>query len=346
MARHQGRRTTTLTGDIKIIEKVRKLTNSALIIMDNSRSNGIVILDSIPQGELNTARRLKEELNDIACYVADGLNVHYIRVDTISSLEEGISYVLNEIRCKGLQPWIHLEAHGLSDESGFQLAGSEQYSWNQLKELVTPINISMGLNLVLVLALCFGGSFASVIRTIDCAPVLGLIGPKREVTIGEIEKGFPSFYRTLFEQLSLKKAIETLNLSAPNLYYKTSAERFFYDVWAKYKKEACSKEEIDKRVRKMYRIAKSKDLQRTPSIGQLKRLLRSKESTLFEKYRDTYFMYDIYDSNRTRFPVTYKKAEIYASRQFNVIQIYLIQCKKLDCRVKPGNDRFSFWIFY
>ena len=85
-------------------------------------------------------------------------------------------------------------------------------------------------------------------------------------------------------------------------------------MWAKYKKEACSKEEIDKRVRKMYRIAKSKDLQRTPSIGQLKRLLRSKESTLFEKYRDTYFMYVIYDSNRTRFPVTYKKAEIYASR--------------------------------
>lgn len=217
--------------------------------MDDSRFNGIVILDSIPEGELNTARRLEEELKDIVCYVTDGLHVHYIRIYTISSLKAGITHVLDEIQCNGLQPWIHQEAHGLSDESGFQLASSEQYSWDQLKELITPINISMGLNLVLVLALCFGGSFASAIRTIDRAPVLGLIGPKREVTIGELEKGFPAFYRTFFESLSFNKAIEVLNSSAPNLYYRTIAERFFYDVWASYKKKACSKEEIKKRVR-------------------------------------------------------------------------------------------------
>ncbi len=35
---------------------------------------------------------------------------------------------------------------------------------------------------------------------------------------------------------------------------------------------------------------------------------------MFEKYRDTYFMYDINASNRTRFPVTYDEAEAYASR--------------------------------
>jgi len=64
----------------------------------------------------------------------------------------------------------------------------------------------------------------------------------------------------------------------------------------------------------MYRKAKSQQLPRTPSIGQLKRLLHSQEVPLFEKYRDTYFMYDIYESNRERFPVSYREAEKYSKR--------------------------------
>lgn len=284
-------------------------------IMSDSKFNGIVILDAVPEGELNTARRLKEDLIDIACYVADGLQVRYIRIDTINALEVGISDILEEIKVDGLKPWLHIDGHGLSDESGFQLAGGTHCSWSQLKDIITPLNIALGLNLLLILATCFGGSFASVIRTVDRAPVLGLIGPKREVKIGEVERAFPTFYRTFFESLSLKEAIEALNVVAPkNQYYATNATQFFYEVWASYKKNRCTEEEIKNRARRMYREAKSQNLPRTPSIGQLKRLIRSQESTLFDKYRDTYFMYDIYDSNRNRFPVTHKEAELLAMR--------------------------------
>ncbi len=283
--------------------------------MSDGRFNGIAILDAIPDGELNTARRLREDLIDIASNIADGLQVHYVRIDTVGSLERGISSILEEVRNNGLQPWLHLEGHGSADETGFKVANGANCSWNQLKELITPLNVATGLNLILILATCFGGSFARAIRTVDRAPVLGLIGPTREVKIGQLENGFPAFYRTFFESSSLTKAIEVLSASAPNnLYYRTTAERFFYDVWAGYKKTACSKQEIENRARRMYREAKSQDLPRIPSIGQLKRLIRSKESSLFENYRDTYFMYDINDSNRTRFPVTYKEAEAYASR--------------------------------
>jgi hypothetical protein len=286
-----------------------------IIKMSESRFNGIVILDAVPEGELNTARRLKEDLKDISCYVANGLQVRYVRIDTTYALRVGISEILDEIKNNGLNPWLHLDGHGLSDQSGFQLSGGTACSWVQLKELITPLNIALGLNLVLILSTCFGGSFASAIRTVDRAPVLGLIGPTREVTIGEIERAFPAFYRTFFESLSLKKAIDALNTGAPKgLYYRTTATQFFYDVWASYKKVQCTEEEIENRARRMYREAKKQNLPRTPSIGQLKRLLRSQESRLFEKYRDTYFMYDIDELNRDRFPVTYIEAESYAMR--------------------------------
>ena len=47
---------------------------------------------------------------------------------------------------------------------------------------------------------------------------------------------------------------------------------------------------------------------KVPSIGYLKRKLKSSESGLFEKYRDTYFMFDRYPENSARFKVTYAEA--------------------------------------
>jgi hypothetical protein len=283
--------------------------------MAESHFNGIVVLDAIPDGELNTARRLKENLEDISFYVADGLQVRYFRINTVDELKSGIAEILDEIKNIGLMPWLHLEGHGLSDENGFELGGGAICTWAQFKEIITPLNISMGLNLILILATCYGGSFARAIRTVDRAPVLGLIGPTREIKVGDIERDFSAFYRTFFESLSLKKALDALNATAPkNLYYGTTAEQFFYEVWASYKKVQCTEQEINNRASRMYREAKSQNLPRTPRVGEIKRLIRSKESELFDKYRDTYFMYDIYDSNRNRFPVTYSEAEKYVSR--------------------------------
>lgn len=283
--------------------------------MGDGQVNSVAILDAIPDGELNTARRLKEDLLDLSLNTADGLQVRYVRVNKLADLEAGISSLVDEARNNGLKPWLHLEGHGLADETGFQVADGTHCTWSYLKQLITPLNEATGLNLILILATCFGGSFARAIQTVDRAPVLGLLGPKREVKTGQIEIGFIKFYRSFFESSSLKKAIETLNATAPgNLYYRTSALQFFYAVWVSYKNIYCTPQGIEIRARRMYREVKAKQLSKTPSIGQLKRLLRGREKETFEKYRDIYFMYDLNDANRTRFPVTYKEAEAYASR--------------------------------
>lgn len=281
--------------------------------MSEARFNAIAILDAIPDGELNTARRLRDDLKDIAYNTADGLHVRYARVETIDALAAAISALLEEARSKDLRPWLHLEGHGYSNESGFEVANGVFCSWTHLKDFITPLNVATGLNLVLVLATCFGGSFARAIRTTDRAPVLGLIGPKSSVTVGQIINGFPAFYGSLLGSSSLKEAIKALNASAPNLYYRTTAEQFFYETWATYKITVCSDKALDDRARRMYREIKSKHLQITPSIGHLKRKLRSEEPNQFEKFRDTYFMYDLDDSNRIRFPVTHEKAEAYTA---------------------------------
>lgn len=277
--------------------------------------NGIVILDAIPEGEMQTAKRLKEDLLDLSYTLDKTLEIRYIRIETFKDLENGISGIFNEIKTNGLIPWFHLEGHGLNDETGFRLACGEICSWSQLKELITPLNICTDLNIILILATCYGGSFTGVIRTSDRAPVSALIGPKHEIQAGEVEKGFIALYKTFFKTLSLKKALVALQKTAPEgLYYITTAERFFYEVWYSYKKILCTKEEINRRVKKIRKEAKSRNHNIIPSIGFLKRLLKKKEPELFEQYRNTYFMYDLNNSNRERYPVTYKEAEKRAKR--------------------------------
>jgi hypothetical protein len=283
--------------------------------MADSRFNCIAIFDAIPEGHLNTAKLLCGELKDIADYKADGLHVRYYRIDSVDALKDGLERLHKEVSGNGILPWIHLEGHGLKDESGFVLANKSHFTWLQFKKLITPLNITLGLNLILVLATCYGGSFASSIRTTDTAPVLGLIGPKKEISAGKLGDGFKNFYQTFFETGSLKSAIQALNASAERgMYFRTTAEEFFYAVWTSYKKIQCTEEEINKRARSMYRALKKKKVDKIPSIGSLKRTLRHREPELFDEYRDTYFMYDRVPENRERFAVTYKEAELRAAR--------------------------------
>jgi hypothetical protein len=135
------------------------------------------------------------------------------------------------------------------------------------------------------------------------------------VKAGQVQGDFGAFYRIFFETSTGSKAIEALCANAPrDLYYRTTAEQFFYDVWKNYKQNECSEEKIAERARDMYRKAKAQRLSKSPSVGQLKRMIRSKEKDLFERYRDAYFMYDLYPANKSRFPVTYREAETFAAR--------------------------------
>ena len=278
--------------------------------MANSQFNAIVILDAIPKGEFNTARRLHEDLLDIASYIHEGLEIRFVRIDTIDDLRLGLTNIFNEITHNGLKPWLHLEGHGLQDESGFALANGLPCSWIEFKNIITPLNIALGLNLVVVLATCFGGFFASALHPVDRAPVLGLIGPTKAITTGEAHRAFPAFYKTFFESLSLPLALKALDAGTPKgLYLRTTAEQFFYAVWAGYKRKYSTVEEIEKRAHRIQLKLLEQNFAIIPNIRKIMQDSYVQESKSFEKIRNTFFMYDINGQNRERFPVTYKKAE-------------------------------------
>jgi hypothetical protein len=171
----------------------------------------------------------------------------------------------------------------------------------------------MGLNLMIVMATCFGGSFSKTIMTTDRAPLWGLLGPVRELSAEQVQVDFGKFYRTFFEVKSASAAIKTLNNGKPqDLYFMTTAQNWFFDVWRNYKTKQCTPGKIEERARAMYHKLKGDKLTRIPGIGSLKRRIKSSEEKLFNEYRDKYFMFDLFPGNRDRFPVSYREAEAYA----------------------------------
>lgn len=277
--------------------------------MANIVFNTIAIFDAIPESEKNTAISLHNKLTKIAFDKAPGFQVRYFRIIEPDDIETAIAVLRRDTQNQGLRPWIHLEGHGFQNQSGFVTANSRCCTWKTLIRLLTPLNIESDFNLFLVLSTCFGGSFAGAIDPSDRSPLAGLVGPTRAITIDEIERDFPPFYQTLFDTQSIDRAFTALCAhTEPDFYYLVDAKQFFCKVWAHYKLTECTEERLDQRARELC-LEELRSSGRILSPYIVKNAYRTLEESLFNEFRDRYFMYDQNKKYKERFPLTYEAAE-------------------------------------
>lgn len=253
--------------------------------MAGGKFNTIVIVDTIPDGELNTAKLLRDSLKDIAAII-DGLHIRYARADTAQDVADLIMRLTDEVKNNGVLPSLHIEAHGFNDESGFVAASGEPCTWETLKDLVTPLNIVTNLNLMIVMAACFGGSFARAIRTTDRAPVWGILGPTRAITAGQLIDGFSAFYSAFFDEDADVSPFRVLVDSAPErMYYLTTPEEYFYQVWVNYKTKQYTDEELTRRARALQEQVRRNGNEPLP-LDDIKQRILDTDPESFEKFRD------------------------------------------------------------
>ena len=276
--------------------------------MSDNLFHAVAIFDAVPMDELQTARRLREDLRDLAMAFSPTPEILYFRIENHQQFIDAIRDLHRMVVSRGAFPLLHFEGHG--SETGLFAANRDQVSWLELKNELIPLNEAMRLNLMLVLGACYGATFISAMQTVERAPVGGIIGPTGEVEAGDVQASFGSFYGAIFRGEGASAAITALNTSnAGYRYYRTSAQEFFLKVWCQYQKHYVSKSKLQERARQMRKKAKREgQLINVPSIGKLKRRLKSSEQHYFEKYRDTYFMFDLYPENRKRFQITYSQA--------------------------------------
>jgi hypothetical protein len=272
--------------------------------MDSNRFNQILVVDSIPTDEYNTGKHLYEDLQTYAIAYAPSPSVRYIRVESADEFVKCILTCRKDAEEHDIIPMLHIECHG--DEDGFQFADGSLAYWDELKTPITELNVATGLNLMITVAACTGGALAKVISMDDRAPFWGLIGPTRTLVAEELEKAYPALYLTLLSTKAPSKAVEAMDQATNlGLFFRATSQGLFEKVWNSYKREYCTVAAIELRANKMKEQLRQSGFKPLPSIDELKSQLINQEPIVFKRYRQNFFMCDLFPSHSSRFPIEY-----------------------------------------
>jgi len=272
--------------------------------MDTNLFNQILVIDSIPSGDSNTAKRLFEDIKTLSIGYSPTPAVHYLRVESGDQFIQCIFKCREDAALQNIIPMLHIECHG--NEDGFQFADGSFAYWEELKLPITELNVATRLNLLITVAACAGGALAKVLRVSDRAPFWGLIGPTRTLIAGELEKAYRALYLTLLSTKSSAKAVETMDAATePGMFLRRTSQDLFKKAWSLYKKEYCSTEALEVRAKRMQNTLEQLPGKLRPTTAEFTNLLVNHEPKAFERFRSTFFMYDLFPEHVSRFPIKY-----------------------------------------
>jgi len=150
------------------------------------------------------------ELNGIQCVVKTAISPQAFA----ACLKIGLSEAMSEM--PGFIPLLHVSAHG--DTNGLQLSDGYLMSWQELKELLRPVNQALNGSLVVCISSCKGYSgiqMAMYPEEVDY-PYFAIIGCGAEPTWGETAVGFATFYHHLWRGEHITAAVNAMCVASGN----------------------------------------------------------------------------------------------------------------------------------
>ncbi|WP_155860264.1 hypothetical protein [Chryseobacterium sp. UNC8MFCol] len=231
------------------------------------------------------------------------------RIDFFSffeNLEKQISY--------GLKPIFHFEIHGLEDKSGLSLQNNEKIFYNELANLLSRINILIGNNLFLTLAVCHGAYLLGSVKIDQPAPFLAFIGSFEVIQNNDTLLRYSEFYDEFLTSFNLEKSIARfLNVNAltPNTFTIIETEETFKKVYKNYLKESTSGSGLKNRLKEASRTQFFQTLhQKKDFEKKFKNEVERTKQKFFIKHRDIFFMISNFPANEYRFKLPKKYYEI------------------------------------
>ena len=189
--------------------------------------------------------------DQITAFAAGGpVTVQYHSVEGTDHFRAAMSAIVSEAEA-GHFPLIHLEAHGVEREPGpqgssrgIELASGEVIRWTEVAPFLTEINRITRLRLLVYGATCFGADIATLIQPIEPAPARLIIGPKDSISMGLLETGTNTFYRSLFQNGDGRGALRQMNEATSGSFLSFSAELLFLQILMGYFNDYTTPEQI------------------------------------------------------------------------------------------------------
>ena len=113
-------------------------------------------------------------------------------------------------------PIVHISAHGSVD--GIQLSSGENLAWTEIRELLIPINQSLGGLLVLCMSACEGYFACTMAKRAgdDPHPFFAMVGNYEKPTWSETAVAYSSFYHLLCKGKNIFEAVEGMKAASGN----------------------------------------------------------------------------------------------------------------------------------
>jgi hypothetical protein len=274
------------------------------------RFDRIHVIESLNTGFAGrSGRRLAEELQTFAS--GGPVKVMYHPVDDKDLFRAVMLAIVAEAQA-GHYPLIHIEAHGAQrapgrsgTSRGIELASGEVISWTEIAPFLTEINRTTRLRLLVYVATCFGADIATLVRPTERAPARMLIGPRDSISVGELEVGTNTFYRSLFQEGDGGQALRDMNEATDHAFFPLSAEWLFLQILEGYFNEYTTPDQIAIRAKRTAAHMVMNGAQAAMARRQMHAFL-SDRKLVFDTYYRRFFFVDEQPEIADRFRMTYQ----------------------------------------
>jgi putative intracellular protease/amidase len=269
----------------------------------------IWIVESLPDGDLKTGRRLMEGPLVQAPVLQPDLEIEFRTPNSRDDFLAVLDAIEGECVTLGRLPMLHLDCHGCED--GLQMASGELVQWNEIRGAFIKINEASRFNFIVILAACHGANVLAMATQLDRAPFWAAIAPEEEVTAGHVDQAFGAFYSELLRSLSGDAAIAALNhQDQGRVYHFISAEGFFKRAFRNYYNDFCRGEGREVRIAKLLeQVMANANVAQNLGEARARSMIEAHIDNTradFEKWRRRYFMVEQFPEIEQRVHITYE----------------------------------------
>ena len=176
-----------------------------------SKNNGVIIFDALAESEMQTGRRLEEDLLDYSQEIdRQGYCTHY-KIKSKQMLIATLKMVLIECKAGVLYPVLHFECHGDPNEGLYLHASREYVSWEELIRYIAEINQATRNNTGVVLAACYGFEISRFVTFASPCPFHYVIAPQNELQTGQLNDVILGFYKVVMQTGDLQRGLDLLD---------------------------------------------------------------------------------------------------------------------------------------
>ena len=131
-----------------------------------------------------------------------------------------------------LLPMIHISAHG--SDSGLQLSNHDVITWDELRELLVPINNALENALLLCMSSCEGFSACKMaMRYEERHPFFGMVSHSGKPTWADTAIAYATFYHLVAKGTAITDAVKAMKIAAGDYGFTSitadQARNFFID---------------------------------------------------------------------------------------------------------------------